>query len=228
MYENWNKSNKKMMILMVLMSLIGAALFIIFFFDLFGFALALSEGSGKTSEDMRLYGEIFSVFILIFSLVPLWRKSREDPEKTFVKSLMRYADTTQNPQETLERLKRTWESGEQLRDWCRMDEEYIIDCINGPCYANVIPVQEVVWAYKTTARVEGVIKTNTSLMVRYANQKGGTISISEKTVDYILQQFMEKEPNIVVGHSREVEKLYQKKDMAGLKEYARQQRIGVR
>lgn len=64
-------------------------------------------------------------------------------------------------------------------------------------------------------------------MVRYANQKGGTISISEKAVDYILQQFMEKEPNIVVGHSREVEKLYQKKDMAGLKECARQQRIGV-
>lgn len=64
-------------------------------------------------------------------------------------------------------------------------------------------------------------------MVRYANQKGGTISISEKAVDYILQQFMEKEPNIVVGHSREVEKLYQKKDMVGLKECARQQRIGV-
>lgn len=33
----------------------------------------------------------------------------------------------------------------------------------------------------------------------------------QKTVDYILQQFMEKQHNIVVGRNREVEKLYLKK-----------------
>ena len=102
-----------------------------------------------------------------------------------------------------------------------MDEEYIIACINGPCYANVIPVQKVVWAYKSVTRVNAVIKTDTSLMVRYANHKGGSISISEKAVDYILQQFMERHRDIVVGHNQEVEKLYLKKDMMGLREYAR-------
>lgn len=64
-------------------------------------------------------------------------------------------------------------------------------------------------------------------MVRYANQKGGDISISEKTVDYILQQLMEKHRDIVVGHNREVEKIYLKKDLVSLREYARQQRAGI-
>ena len=82
-------------------------------------------------------------------------------------------------------------------------QEYIIACINGPCYANVIPVQKVVWAYKSVTRVNAVIKTDTSLMVRYANHKGGSISISEKAVDYILQQFMERHRDIVVGHNQE-------------------------
>lgn len=108
-----------------------------------------------------------------------------------------------------------------------MDEKYIIECINGPCYANVIPIQEVVWAHKTVTQVNAVIKTNTSLILHYANHKGGTISISETAVDYILQQFMEKHREIVVGYNREVEKLYLKGDMAGLKEYARQQRTGT-
>lgn len=226
MYDNWKKNNKKLVMLMALISAIGAALFIIFFFDLFHFADALAKGSAVTPGNMKLYGEIFSICILLLTLPALVRKIREDPEKVFVKSLRRYANTTQNPEAALERLRKTWESGELLRDWCRMDEEYIIECINGPCYANVIPVQEVVWAYKTVTRVNGVIKTDTRLMVRYANHNGGSISISENTVDYILQQFMEKHRDIVVGHNREVEKLYLKKDMAGLKEYARQQRAG--
>lgn len=109
-----------------------------------------------------------------------------------------------------------------------MDEKYIIECINGPCYANVIPIQEVVWVHKTVTRLNAVIKTNTSLIVHYANHKGGSISINETTVDYILQQFMEKHREIVVGYNREVEKLYLKGDMAGLKEYARQQRMDTR
>ncbi|MCD7990534.1 MAG: hypothetical protein LUK37_01570 [Clostridia bacterium] len=227
MYDNWKKSNKKMRMLMVFTLFFAAVLFIIFFFELVPLADELAKGSSMTPADMKLYGEIFSICILILTLGALVRKIKEDPEKVFIKSLRRYANTTQNPEAALGRLKKTWESGEQLRDWCRMDEEYIIVCINGPCYANVIPVREVVWAYKTVTRVNAVIKTDTSLMVRYANQKGGSISISEQTVDYILQQFMEKHPDIVVGHNREVEKLYLKKDMAGLKEYARQQRAGI-
>lgn len=227
MYDNWKKSNKKMRMLMVFTLFFAAVLFIIFFFELFPLADELAKGSSVTPADMKLYGEIFSICILILTLGALVRKIKEDPEKVFIKSLRRYANTTQNPEAALGRLKKTWESGEQLRDWCRMDEEYIIVCINGPCYANVIPVREVVWAYKTVTRVNAVIKTDTRLMVRYANQKGGSISISEQTVDYILQQFMEKHPDIVVGHNREVEKLYLKKDMAGLKEYARQQRAGI-
>lgn len=227
MYDNWRRNNKRIIIMAVLLFLFGAVLFIISFFNLFGFVNLLVEGSNVKPEDMRLYGVIFCIFTMAISLAILWRKIKENPEKVFVKSLARYADTTQNPDATLERLKKTWETGEQLRDWCRMDSEYIIDCMNGPCYANVIPVQEVVWAYKTVTRVDVVIKGNTTLNVRYANHKGGSISISEKTVDYILQRFMEKYRDIAVGHNREVEKLYLNKDMVGLKEYARQQRVGM-
>lgn len=205
----------------------AAALFIVFFFELFPLADEMAKGSSVTPADMKLYGVIFSVSILMLTLTALVRKIKEDPEKVFAKSLRRYADTTQNPEATLKRLRETWESGEQLRDWCRMDEEYIIECINGPYYANVIPVREVVWAYKTVTRLNAAVKTDTRLMVRYANQKGGSVPISENIADYILQQFMEKHRDIVVGHSREVEKLYLKKDMAGLREYARQQRSGA-
>lgn len=228
MYENWKRNNKKMIMLMILTLAIGAALFIIFCFELFGFAQLLAKGSSITSEGMKLYGEIFSVIILILSFAALCCKIKEDPEKIFVKSLRRYANTTHHPDATVELLKKTWESGEQLRDWCRMDEKYIIACINGPCYTNVIPIQEVVWAHKTVTQVDAVIKTNTSLIVHYANHKGGSISISETTVDYVLQQFMERHREIVVGYNREVEKLYLKGDMAGLKEYARQQRTDTR
>ena len=228
MNENWKRNNKKMIMLIILTFTIGAALFIVFCFDLFDFAQLLAKGSSITSEGMKLYGEIFSISILVLSFAALYRKIKEDPEKIFVKSLRRYANTTQNPDAAVERLKKTWESGEQLRDWCRMDEKYIIECINGPCYANVIPIQEVVWVHKTVTRLNAVIKTNTSLIVHYANHKGGSISINETTVDYILQQFMEKHREIVVGYNREVEKLYLKGDMAGLKEYARQQRMDTR
>lgn len=228
MYDNWKKSNQKMILLMVCVLLFAAALFSVFFFDLFPLADELAKGSSVTPADMKLYGEIFNISIFVLTLAALVRKIKEDPEKVFVKSLRRYAGTTQEPEAVLERLRKTWESGEQLRDWCRMDEQYIIAYINGSGYANVIPLQEVVWAYKTVTRVYAVIKTDTSLMVRYANGKGGDISISEKTVDYILQQLMEKHRDIVVGHNREIEKLYfKKKDMAGLKEYARQQRAGI-
>ncbi len=96
-----------------------------------------------------------------------------------------------------------------------MDEKYIIECINGPCYANVIPIQEVVWAHKTVTQVNAVIKTNTSLILHYANHKGGTISISETAVDYILQQFMEKHREIVVGYNREVGKTLLKRGYGG-------------
>lgn len=178
MNENWKRSNKKMIMLIILTLTIGAALFIVFFFDLFDFAQLLAKGSSITSEGMKLYGEIFSISILVLSFAALYRKIKEDPEKIFVKSLRRYANTTQNPDAAVERLKKTWESGEQLRDWCRMDEKYIIECINGPCYANVIPIQEVVWVHKTVTRLNAVIKTNTSLIVHYANHKGGSISIN--------------------------------------------------
>lgn len=227
MNEKWNRSNKRSIIMAVFMLVFGVIMFIVLFFNLFGFTNALVKGSSIEIADMRLYGEIFCAFTIIIALSTILRKRKEDPDKIFVKSLARYANTTQYPEATLERLKKTWESGEQLRDWCRMDDEYIIECVNGPCYANVIPVQEVVWAYKTITRVDVVIKTDTSLMVRYANHQSGSISISENTVDYILQRFMEKNCDIVVGHNRDVEKLYLKKDMEGLKEYARQQRMGI-
>lgn len=67
---------------------------------------------------MKLYGEIFSGTILILTVTTLVRKIKEDPEKVFAKSLKRYANTTQNPKATLAILKKTWESGEQLRGWC--------------------------------------------------------------------------------------------------------------
>ena len=55
---------------------------------------------------MKLYGEIFSGTILILTITALVRKIKEDPEKVFVKSLKKYANTTQNPEVTFARLKK--------------------------------------------------------------------------------------------------------------------------
>ena len=60
-----------MIMLMILTLAIGAALFIIFCLDLFSFAQLLVKGSSITSEDMKLYGEIFSAIILILSSAAL-------------------------------------------------------------------------------------------------------------------------------------------------------------
>lgn len=74
-------------------------------------------------------------------------------------------------------------------------------------------------------RWNGAVKTNTSFEVRYADGKGGRFLLSEGMIDYVLQRFTEKHGDIVVGYDREAKTLYQQKDMAGLKEYARQQRM---
>ena len=79
MYENWKRNNKKMIMLVILTLAIGAALFIIFCLDLFSFAQLLAKGSSITSEDMKLYGEIFSAIILILASAALCGKITEDP-----------------------------------------------------------------------------------------------------------------------------------------------------
>lgn len=61
MQDNWKK-NKKMKMLMVFMLLFAAVLFIIFFFELVPLVDELAKGSSVTPADMKLYGEIFSVY----------------------------------------------------------------------------------------------------------------------------------------------------------------------
>ena len=73
MYENWKKSNQKMILLMVCVLLFAAALFSVFFFDLFPLADELAKGSSVTPADMKLYGEIFSVSIFVLTLAALVR-----------------------------------------------------------------------------------------------------------------------------------------------------------
>lgn len=55
MYDNWKKSNQKMILLMVCVLLSAAALFSVFFFDLFPLADELAKGSSVTPADMQIH-----------------------------------------------------------------------------------------------------------------------------------------------------------------------------
>lgn len=219
MYDNLNKTNKKALILIVFLTVLGAAIYTIIYFNLFGFSDFLEDGDIKPA---RLYGGIFCAFIGIVPLLGLPRILVNTP----MKSLEKYAQKTENPKATMMALLDAWEKGYQLRPWCRMDEEYLITFVNG-ANANVVHIKDVVWAYKTTTRMY-FVKTNTSLYVHYANRKIQAVPLGDAVIDYILQEFMKKHRDIAVGSNSDVEKLYfRKKDMNGLKEYARQQRMGI-
>lgn len=216
MYEDLNKPDKKRVVILISLTVLAVVVYIIIYFNLFGFTDMLEDGGIKSA---RLYGGIYCAFVGITPLLGLPGALANTP----LKSLKKYAQTTEDPDAVLKRLQETWKNGYQLRSWCRMDERYLITFINGT-YANVVPIKDVVQAYKRVARFNFVIKVHTSLEVRYANQKPGSVPLSEAVIDYILQQFMEKHHDIAVGNNHDVEELYCQKDMAGLKEYARQQR----
>ena len=71
MYDNWKKSNQKMILLMVCVLLFAAALFSVFFFDLFPLADELAKGSSVTPADMKLYGK-YSAFQSSSLRLPHW------------------------------------------------------------------------------------------------------------------------------------------------------------
>lgn len=220
MYEDLNKKNMKIVVLSLCLFVLAAAMLSIIYFDLFGFVDFISD-KDFTPEKVRLYGGIFFAVIGVAGIIGLLRALASTP----MKSLEKYAKKTGHPEATLERLKESWRNGYAIRKWCHMDDAYIITFINGT-YANVVLIEDVVWAYKTVTRMN-FIKTGATLFLRYANQKSASITVSEAVIDILLQQLMEKHRDIVVGHNREVETLYRQKDLAGLKEYARQQRIGA-
>lgn len=220
MYDDLNKNDKNWVIVLVVMLILAIVMLPIIFFDLFGFVDFISDSS-FTPQNIRLYGGIFFVLTAIFAIITLPRVLMDTP----LKSLEKYARTTENPEDTLEGLRKTWENGYQIRKWCRMDETYLIVFMNG-AHAKIVPVKDLVWAYKTVTRVN-FVKANTTLFMHYANGKFASMSVGEGVIDLILQQLLEKHRDIVVGHNRDLEKLYHKKDMAGLEEQAHQQRIGI-
>lgn len=220
MYDDLNKKNGKRVILSLSLLLFAVAMLAIIFFDLFGFIDFISDRD-FTPEKIRLYGGIFFVVIGISGVIGLLRALTDTP----MKSLEQYARKTEHPEVTLEQLKKSWKNGYEIRTWCHMDDTYLITFING-VYANIVPIKDVAWAYKTVTRMN-FIKTNTTLFTHYANQTCSSISVGEGVIDSILQKIAAEHRDIAVGHSSDAEKLYRSKDMAGLKEYAHQQRAGV-
>lgn len=217
------KSNKKgKLFFTVFMLVLSLVMFVIILFNMFGFNTWIAS-EDLTEDTIKLYGGIFfalSTIIWIFNI----RRGISEDDIVCIKSLERYANTTEDSKTTIKKLIKTWEKGIQIRDWCRMDKYYIIVFLNGPSYANVIPIEEIVWAYKTGSKLHGVIHTSSGLLVKYNNQKGDFIQLSEQIVDVILQQLFIHHLDIALGYSREIEKLYIKKDMNGIKTYAHQQR----
>lgn len=223
MYEDLKRNDKRMVMLGIFLIILSAVMLAVIFLNLFGFVDWIAGSDKRLTPGMvKRYGGGFFAILLVLGVIGLPRALKDSP----LKSLENYARAAEQPEATLAALRHTWEQGTRLREWCRMDDTYLIVFLNG-AYPVIVPIQEVVWAYQRVARLNGVVKSGTSLEVHYVNGTHQGIMLSEDLGESILQRFWERHREIAVGSGDEVERLWRQKDQAGLREYARQQRAGV-
>lgn len=140
MCEDLNKPDGKRAAMLIALSVLAVIIFAMIYFNVLGFANLLENGGVKPA---RLYGGIFCACIGLVPFMGLRSALRDTP----FKSLEKYAKKTQDPEATLKRLLETWENGFRFNDRSRIDEAYLIMFINRT-HANVVPFQDIVWAYK--------------------------------------------------------------------------------
>ncbi|MCL1926453.1 MAG: hypothetical protein FWF95_04880 [Syntrophorhabdaceae bacterium] len=150
------------------------------------------------------------------SLAITWKDAEKN---SLLKEIEKICKTTSNPGATMARLEETWRDGLDLKPG-RIDKEYII-YLNGTIL-KIIPLKNVVWVYDEISDDKyGYVY----LFVCFDNNKYQSINFfNHDAPDMILNYISENCPDIATGHETEIEKLYDNKDMDGVRKYARAKR----
>jgi len=191
----------------------SAGFFAIVFFNLFG----MDEAALGRWKWISLAMCAFFAVVVIKNWV---NASKGGP----IAGIEKFCKATDNPDAMLLRMEKTWQNGVRVKS-TRMDKEYAICVIN--MKSMVIPFNDVFWAYKSVSRTNGI--EYSCLKVVFNNGKGQdyTLNSDQALINAILNHIAENCPHIITGYSDEMGKLYSKRDMAGLKEYARIRKIGL-
>ena len=179
-------------------------------FSLFHFKL-----SPNISEHWRdvAYGTLGLVAIASFVN---WLRAKNN---SFFTGIEDFCKTTVNSEDTMRRLENTWEEGFDFKSG-RIDKDYIICLLETS--SKVISLENVVWVYKNVTRNMKTDATYVHLFVCFDNGKYQSAEFqNEDSVDAILKYISEDCPDIATGREKEIENLYNNKDMEGLKRYAR-------
>jgi hypothetical protein len=190
--------------------LAAGGLFAIFFFNIFGV-----EGNARVS--------FMWVTVVVCSLVTVSSIANlaMAANTNLMKGIEKYAQKSPDPHAAMVRLESTWREGLDFKSG-RIDKEYII-CLQG-MRSIVIPLENAVWVCKRAARNYTYSTALEIMMVCFRDGKPQSCRLQGDAISMIFSHIMENCPHIAVGHENKLEKLYQQKDLQGIREYARIQR----
>ena len=159
------------------------------------------------------------------------------------KSVELFCSKTDNPQETFKRLEHTWEHGtvfvqnqangiptEQLP--FRIDKEYLIGIMGFWLNVKIIPFRNAVWVHAGKSDKEtGIsdqlyiysVKDGVYSRRKYKIKPIANVHLTEGILDYIVDNC----PNIAVGKYKEAKNLWNNKDIDGLRDFAKSNRLRI-
>jgi len=194
--------------------LLGAGAFsVIIFFNLFG----LDEEAISRWRGIAL---AMCALVAIGSIANWLRAAKAGA----VKDIENFCKTTDNPSATMARLDKTWREGNRFKT-VRMDSEYVI-CHIG-MRAEVISLGDIFWAYKYVSKTNNVEYARLEIVPRAGKRQSYKLNHDQAVIDAIVKHIAENCPNAIMGYSDEMELLYRKKDLAGLREYALSKKFGM-
>jgi len=144
----------------------------------------------------------------------------EGLDQKSMKGITKFCKKADNSDVMMERLEKTWKTGFDFGSG-RIDNEYLIGL--NKMRSKVIPLESVVWAYKHIATQYGKI-VRVDLTVGYNTRKLGSCVLDDTAIARVLDYIMKNCPDIAVGHNKEADKFFRKRNMEALKEYANAQR----
>ena len=213
MFEDFQQKGNKTAVMRSTCGLIGSiGFFIIFFFNVFGL-----EASAAESFTWPVL--VLCAGAAIASVVNLIRAANV----SLMNGVEKYCKNTDNPNATMERLKKVWNEGFDVGAG-RIDPEYIILTLG--MRSKVIPLGNALWAYKKVTRQQrGPVFSH--LFVCYDNRKYHSASLKSDAIDAITGYIYKNCPNVAVGYAKELDKFYSQKDVQGFGKYAVAQRKGA-
>ena len=211
MFEELKQKGHKLAVRSSILGLIGIIAFV---------AIYIFYVSGFEPEAAERWKWIMIIMCTLSVIGPALNLRRAT-SVSLMENIKRFCDESVNPDATMARIEKTWGEGVDFQSG-RIDNEYII-CLFG-MRSKVIPLENAVCAYKYISRSNGAMLVH--LRVYFSNSKMESCLLNEGAVDTILSYIKKNCPDIATGYTKEMEKLYDNKDMSGLKELAHTQRKG--